>query len=40
MALPVRTMQKKRWKRARNERILELAVWNSEHQVAEQCQDP
>ena len=40
MVLTVRAVQKKRWERDGNEGILELAVWNSEHEVAEQRPDP
>ena len=40
MILPVRAVQKKRWERAGNEGILELAVWNSEHKGPEQRPDP
>ena len=40
MILPVRAVQKKRWERAGNEGIFELAVWNSKREVAEQRPDP
>jgi len=36
MVLQVMTVQKNWWKRAGNEGILELTVWNSEHKAAEQ----
>ena len=40
MVLLVRAVQKKWWERAGNEGILELAVWNSKREVAEQRLDP
>jgi len=33
-------MQKNQWKRAGNEGIVKVTVWNSEHKGPEQCQNP